>query len=777
MTGGSPKSRGALEVILFEDARFRGSMMFTSAEVTVGSAPGVMIRLEDPSVSACHAVLRFDGENCTVANYDEFVGTQVNGEPIEEQAVAATDEIRIAQFSLRITVHRADATPAPVSVRPPARPVASPRVAAKPAAPPPFAGKAPTPPAPAKPLPPPALGMPAPAARPASAPAARPMPAAPAVKKPTAASVPAPVHPAPVTAFVKPGAPPSVRVPSPPAPAYLPPAPARPAAPPAPAEPVATTASPPAPARRTGTADLTMPAPGGLSAPAPSAARPSQTVPVVRPSQAHATIAGLPTLPDAPAAPALATTKASAPAFSLLPPPAEGDDDEDLEDAFYQPSFSLLDGLLQAGTGTLAAGQSHAVQVVRFRHDCVLKLRHLAHGEKLRLPGLRKPVGRRLARGGFVFHRDVVPEGASISGNGQSIDHGTWRGLADQNGHIPLDPATQVVFPLPSGDKVLVQLVPQAAPLGKGTRGPWLTKFMMKVAAVSVVVHFLVFAVIGLTSLVRRDFIADNKDGRFARIALKEIELEPPAPPPKKEKKKKEKPKPEPSQTASAETPKVAGPRMPRTRAATPQAQASATAQKLLSALGGLSNGPSKPMSATAMSNLDAVGPIRGGGFKVSGAIGKLPGDSLRLAAAGSGIGRLDTKSSRDVGKNLGRVLGKGPTGVVRAQVTAKPNTMKVEGHLDRGEIQKVINAHIFELQGCFERQLISNPNLAGKVTFEWVIGLSGAVTTVRIKASSLSSNEATSCMQAAIRRWQFPSPRGGQVTVIYPIALANSGT
>jgi hypothetical protein len=171
------------------------------------------------------------------------------------------------------------------------------------------------------------------------------------------------------------------------------------------------------------------------------------------------------------------------------------------------------------------------------------------------------------------------------------------------------------------------------------------------------------------------------------------------------------------------------------------------------------------------------VGPVRGGGFKVSGAIGKLPGDSLRLAAAGSGIGRLETKSSNDVGKNLGRVLGRAPTGQVRAQVTTKPNTMKVEGHLDRGEIQRVINSHIHELQGCYERQLIVSPNLSGKVTFEWVIGTGGAVTSVKIKTSTLSSNEATSCMQAAIRRWQFPSPSGGSVTVIYPIALATSGT
>jgi len=446
-----------------------------------------------------------------------------------------------------------------------------------------------------------------------------------------------------------------------------------------------------------------------------------------------------------------------------------------VEDALFQPAFSLLEGLREIGATGLQTGHGHAVQVVRSRQGCVLKLRHLRQGDKLRLPGLRKPLGRCRGRGTFVFDRDALPESASIRGKGSAIDRAVWRQRADQRGRIVLDPSTQVVFPLPSGDEVLVHLVPAAAPLPKRARGRRLDKSLATMAGVSLAVHVVVFAILGLASLVRRDLITESKEGRFARIALKEIDLEPPAPPPKPEKEKK-KTKPEPSQTASAEPPsRTLGPRLPRMHPATPQAQASATAQKLLSALGGLSAGP-KPMSAMAMSNLDAV-PVRGGGFKVSGAIGKLPGDSLRLAAAGSGIGRLDTKSSSEVGKNLGRVLGRAPTGQVRAQVTAKPNTMKVEGQLDRGEIQRVINAHIFELQGCFERQLISNPNLSGKVSFEWVIGMSGAVVTVKIKSSSLPSNEATSCMQAAIRRWQFPSPRGGNVTVIYPIALANTGS
>jgi hypothetical protein len=450
-------------------------------------------------------------------------------------------------------------------------------------------------------------------------------------------------------------------------------------------------------------------------------------------------------------------------------------EDEDEDDDNFEPTFSLFDRLCETDLATHPAEQPHTVEVVRFRHGCVLKLRHLRRGETLRLPGHRKALGRSSYRGGFVFHQKALPELASIREQGHLLENSLWRGRANKHGHIPLHPNTQVIFPLASGDDVLIHLVPSAEPIPTPTLRLRVSNLMLLLAGISLGVHLVVFAILGITSLVKREYISENKEGRFARIALKEIELEPPPPPPKREKKKA---KSEPSKTALADkTAKPSTPRLPRSRPTTPQTQAAVTAQKLLSALGGL-NPTAKVSSATAISNLNAVGPVRGaGGFKVSGAIGKLPGDSLRLASAGSGIGRLDTKSSGDLGKDLGRVLGRGPSGQVRAQVTSKPNAMKVEGHLDRGEIQRVINAHIHELQGCFERQLIVHPNLAGKVAFEWVIGMNGAVKVVKIKSSTLSSNEATSCMQAAIRRWQFPSPKGGQVTVVYPVALANSGT
>lgn len=693
MTGGPSKSRGALEVILFEETRFRGSMMFTSAEVTVGSDPGVMVRLDDKNVSPCQAVLRFDGETCTIESWDGQPGTLVNGLPIEEHQVSPTDEIQLGRFRLRIAIHRANATPAPVSVRAPACP-ASP-------APPPLPKRAPVSPA----------------------------------------VVSLPVH---VRTAVAPG-PASTA-----APTALAVAPA--------VTPVPKVEPPPRKKRTT------------LSS-VPAEPHPDRSVPqpiVARHAEA------------APSGEAIDVTTERATPCAPSPPVSEllGDDDDD-DDGFFQPTFSLFERLRESGTKPHLAS---AVEVVRFRDGCILNLHHLRRGEKLRLHGMRRPLGRCSGAGGFVFRRDALPDTIAVSTRGQPVDDATWRLGADKRGRIALEPTTQVLFTLPSGEGVLVHLVPAAGPLPRSAWRPRLTKLMLAFAAVSVATHLVVFLVLGVASLVRRDYIAVNKEGRFARIALKEIELEPPAPPPKQEQKKEQerkKPKPEP-QVANAEPTPRSAPRLPRTRTTiapqTPQTPSAETAQKLLSALGGLSAGP-KPLSATAISNINAVAPVHGGGFKVSGAIGKLPGDSLRLAAAGSGMGRLDTKSTNDVGKDLGRVLGHAPTGQVRAQVTSRPKMMKVEGHLDRGEIQKVINAHIHELQGCFERQLIVSPTLAGKVTFEWVIGGSGAVTVVKIKASSLSSSEATSCMQAAIRRWQFPAPSGGSVTVIYPIALANSGT
>jgi hypothetical protein len=106
MTERPATARGALEVILFEDTRFVGSLMFTSPEVTIGSDSGAMVRLEDVDVAPGHAVLHFDGESCRIEDCGSALGTQVNGVAVATQAIEGMDAISIGRYRLRITLHK-----------------------------------------------------------------------------------------------------------------------------------------------------------------------------------------------------------------------------------------------------------------------------------------------------------------------------------------------------------------------------------------------------------------------------------------------------------------------------------------------------------------------------------------------------------------------------------------------------------------------------------------------------------------------------------------------
>src|SRR5581483_11300233 len=146
--------------------------------------------------------------------------------------------------------------------------------------------------------------------------------------------------------------------------------------------------------------------------------------------------------------------------------------------------------------------------------------------------------------------------------------------------------------------------------------------------------------------------------------------------------------------------------------------QPSSQASKLLGALSALPSTAKSSSAVSAATNLDAVVSSRAsGGFKVSGTIGKMAGDSLRLAAGGSGVGRIDTKTAAELarGGKLGRVASAGASGGQIRGVVANPpaRTVQVQGELDRGEIQKVVNAHLREVQGCYERKLIKDPSLS----------------------------------------------------------------
>jgi hypothetical protein len=92
--------------------------------------------------------------------------------------------------------------------------------------------------------------------------------------------------------------------------------------------------------------------------------------------------------------------------------------------------------------------------------------------------------------------------------------------------------------------------------------------------------------------------------------------------------------------------------------------------------------------------------------------------------------------------------------------------------HLDPAEIKRVIQRNTSQIKYCYERALVRDPSLGGKVTAQFSIRPNGTV--VAAKASGVDSGVA-SCIAAVIEKLQFPKPTGnGLVSVSYPFIFRN---
>jgi len=100
--------------------------------------------------------------------------------------------------------------------------------------------------------------------------------------------------------------------------------------------------------------------------------------------------------------------------------------------------------------------------------------------------------------------------------------------------------------------------------------------------------------------------------------------------------------------------------------------------------------------------------------------------------------------------------------------VAAEPS-----GSMDREVVQRVVREHRREIRACYERELLRDPELEGRVEMAWVILPDGSVSEPRVVSSTLNSSAVEECMAERIGLWQFPEPPGGGlVNVVYPYTL-----
>ena len=256
--------------------------------------------------------------------------------------------------------------------------------------------------------------------------------------------------------------------------------------------------------------------------------------------------------------------------------------------------------------------------------------------------------------------------------------------------------------------------------------------------------------------------------------------------PPEKEKKKEEKKKEEKKEEKKVEK------KEEKVEQVVPSTKA-ANVNKAIQAVKKVVNaGPAVESLLKATTKL-AGGPKgygdKGMGYKLSPLIGKPP-IAMAGMGFGPGMGGFGTETKgigaiRGMGGGGGGGIGvfaAGGTGkgkVAGTVVSAPSSGFKQRGgggSLARELIAKVINEHLGEVRGCYERALLKEAGLAGKLVLEWTIDLTGHVSEIKVKQATIKGSDVPNCIVGSLKNWVFPKPTGGTVIVSYPFLFNSVG-
>ena len=138
---------------------------------------------------------------------------------------------------------------------------------------------------------------------------------------------------------------------------------------------------------------------------------------------------------------------------------------------------------------------------------------------------------------------------------------------------------------------------------------------------------------------------------------------------------------------------------------------------------------------------------------------------------ASKASGPIKTKGTGSVGTGYGTAgLGTGTgTRGVKGAVVGKPQLSSGNGRtegLSREQVLKAMQPYLGKIQSCYERSMLSDPNLAGRIDFEWTISPAGGVKNVQIKKNSVAGGEQLGeCVVGVIRSIKFPTASNGEET------------
>ncbi|NOK03210.1 MULTISPECIES: AgmX/PglI C-terminal domain-containing protein [Myxococcus] len=748
-----------LQVVILRDGLLVGTEVFVPGTYALGSDPSSDLRLDDPSVEPRHALLYFQNGRAAVQDAGSSTGLFVNGHRVSACEIRPVDEVLCGPFILKTRV---------LSQKPQeAKPQPPPEVAAllgAAQAPTPFAA----PPQVAAPAAPPPSAAPARQLRPATAVPPVSTATMPAARVPQQVAAVPPVHVATQLAYPTPAQPV-------PAVAVVPPV----------AQQAAVHAAGGHAHELPQAQPAAIPVPGAQQAPA---GVPANTVPSVR--------------------------RRAAPEPAPAANPGMQFADELMADLALDPLPESTGPLLQEQR-TLAR-PTHAPRIAAGKGTAQLYLElywgAIRRDARRFAPDKKKPVQASLdLEGAMPLWGFTLPEGAPFTlaeplNNAFRLFVPPGTDVEKSGGDGRFTPVTGAALESDGSRRFLTLREGTAARLTQGQMSlvayaapkparvfvnplkglPWLTLTCLGLFA-SAMAAFLVMKP-------DQPEVADFQHKSLPPVALRLI-----APEPKKKEEAKKKLEALQEKVKKPTKEKVAEKAPPKPAEKTPpppkqpeQAVAAATPpqNKALKALAKLSAaGPATNDLLAAVDKLGS-GPgsknAKNSNYKLSGLIGKAPIANAGLGTFGLGGGGkgggatlgaelLRGKGGGGIGALGAGGVGKGKVGGTVTRATAR-SIASTQGTVDREAVARVINSNLHEVHGCYERALLKDPGLAGKVVLEWTIGANGRVVAAKTKSSTLRNASVESCILSKLKSWTFPSPKGGVVIITYPFLFNSVG-
>ncbi|GAB4363500.1 MAG: hypothetical protein Kow00128_04310 [Deltaproteobacteria bacterium] len=145
---------------------------------------------------------------------------------------------------------------------------------------------------------------------------------------------------------------------------------------------------------------------------------------------------------------------------------------------------------------------------------------------------------------------------------------------------------------------------------------------------------------------------------------------------------------------------------------------------------------------------------------------GAPPGDLFARKAPAPGIGRQIESSEQSSTALSSQVFrtDSGLEGEIRGPI--------VDRNRSAGAIASTVRSYQSGIKYVYNRELLANPGLSGKITVAFVILPDGRVQSAEIRSSSVNWPALEQAVLRRMRHWKFPKSEGGPVRVTFPFVF-----